>query len=193
MRNPAIFRCFFAPQASKGPFDRGFTGVLVRLETGLGPLTLEIDTRSAPVTAANFLNYVDAGSYEGGQFHRTVRPDNQPSDAIRIGVIQGSKRAGAPSFGPIPLERTSQTGLRHLDGVLSMARTTPDTATDQFFICAGDQPELDFAGRRNPDGQGFAAFGRLVEGWLVLKRIQMAEAAGQSLNPPVAIVRARRL
>jgi peptidyl-prolyl cis-trans isomerase A (cyclophilin A) len=87
----------------------------------------------------------------------------------------------------VPLERTSVTGLRHLDGTLSMARDGPDTATSDFFICIGDQPSLDFGGKRNPDGQGFAAFGHVVGGMDVVRRIQAAPADGQSLTPPVRI------
>ena len=93
---------------------------------------------------------------------------------------------------PIPLERTRDTGLRHRDATLSMARLGPDSATSDFFICIGDQPSLDFGGARNPDGQGFAAFGRVVSGMDVVRKIQSAPAAGQKLTPPVAIVRARR-
>lgn len=165
----------------------------VVLETDLGTLDVEIDTVAAPVTSANFLRYLDGGAYNGGQFHRTVTPDNQPDNEIRIGVIQGSARKGATEYPSIALERTTKTGIPHLNGVISMARMAPDTATHEFFLCVGDQPELDFGGRRNADGQGFAAFGRLVEDWLVLKKIQMSAASGQTLTPPIAIVRARRL
>ena len=118
--------------------------VLVRIETELGTIVVAVDTARAPVTAANFLRYVDAGHYAGGRFHRTVRlnPDNQPVSPVKIEVIQAGvarerERAG---FSPIRLERTSVTGLRHLDGVISMARLGPDTATSDFFICVGDQP-----------------------------------------------------
>ncbi len=187
-------------QASKPASDAGFarqplseTLPKVVLETTLGPLVIEVNTIAAPHTAANFLRHVDAGAYDGGRFHRTVTPNNQPANEILISVIQGSKRPDAPAFPPIPLERTTITGLPHLDGTISMARSTPDSGTDQFFLCLGDQPELDFGGRRNADGQGFAAFGRLIEGWLTLKKIQMAPATGQTLEPPVQIVRARRL
>ncbi|MBL8238983.1 MAG: peptidylprolyl isomerase [Bryobacterales bacterium] len=186
-------------QGSKPRFDAGLEGSSamkplprVVLETSLGALVVEIDTARAPVTAANFLRYAEAGAYDGGQFHRTVTPENQPDNEVRIGVIQGGARRGAARYAAVALERTSKTGLSHLHGTISMARTGADTATDQFFLCVGDQPELDFGGRRNPDGQGFAAFGRLVEGWLVLKRIQMAPAEGQALRPPVVIARARR-
>jgi peptidyl-prolyl cis-trans isomerase A (cyclophilin A) len=132
---------------------------------------------------------VRAGHYEGGRFHRTVRLDNQPGKDVLIEVIQAGV---APSFDSrafpsVPLERTSVSGLRHLEGTLSMARDGPDTATSDFFICIGDQPALDFGGKRNPDGQGFAAFGQVSGGMDVVRRIQAAAADGQSLTPPVTI------
>ena len=99
----------------------------------------------------------------------------------------------AKEFPPIPLERTRDTGLRHLAGTLSMARDTPDSATSDFFICLNDLPTLDFGGARNPDGQGFAAFGRVTRGLDIVRKIQAAPAAGQSLEPPIAILRASRL
>ena len=95
-------------------------------------------------------------------------------------------------FPPIKLERTKDTKLSHKDGTISMARDDPDTATSDFFICVGDQPELDFGGKRNPDGQGFAAFGRVVRGMDVVRKIQAAPADGQKLTPPVKILTARR-
>ena len=177
------------------------------IETQLGVIEVEIDTVRAPVTAANFLRYVDAGHYNGGRFHRTVRtqPDNQPRSKIKIDVIQGgvNPKFQDAGFGPIPLERTSQTGLRHTDGAISMARTAPDSAVSDFFLCLGDQPELDFGGRRNPDGQGFAAFGRVRQGMEVVRRIHQSPAAPsgstaavaaghQRLDPPVEIIRIRR-
>ena len=74
-----------------------------------------------------------------------------------------------------------------------MARDGPDTATSDFFICVTDQPSLDFGGQRNPDGQGFAAFGRVLKGMNVVRRIQLSRAHGQRLAPPVRIVSIRRL
>lgn len=162
--------------------------VTVAIETSLGVIDAEIDTVHAPVTAANFLKYVDAGKYNGGRFHRTVKPDNQPNNAVKIEVIQGGLALGTPEFPAIPLERTSVTGVLHRDGTLSMARDGPDTATADFFICIGEQPSLDFAGKRNPDGQGFAAFGRVVSGMDVVRKIQMAPAKEQTLTPPVQIL-----
>jgi peptidyl-prolyl cis-trans isomerase A (cyclophilin A) len=167
----------------------------VLMTTELGDIELEVDARNAPVTAANFLRYVREGAYDGGVFHRTVRPDNQPGQAVRIEVVQGGvdPASGRRDHAPIPLERTSVTGLRHVDGTLSMARAEPDSATSDFFICIGDQPELDEGGRRNPDGQGFAAFGRVTRGMDVVRRIQAAPSEGQTLTPPVRILRAKIL
>jgi len=171
------------------------TPIRVRIETALGVIEAEVDSAKAPRTAVNFLRYVDAGAYTAARFHRTVHADNQPNDSIRIAVIQASvdtaRRTGNQS--PIALERTSVTGLRHLDGTLSMARGGPDTATSSFFICIGDQPSLDFGGRRNPDGQGFAAFGRVTRGMDVVRAIQRSPAEGQRLTPPVPILRIVRV
>jgi peptidyl-prolyl cis-trans isomerase A (cyclophilin A) len=167
----------------------------VLLRTGLGNVVVEVDVRRAPLTAGNFLRHVDDGRYRGGSFHRTVvlAPDNQPRNAVKIEVIQAGPAADRPGLPPIPLERTRDTGLRHVDGCLSMARDGPDTATGDFFVCVGDQPALDFGGGRNPDGQGFGAFGRVVSGMEVVRRIHRAPARGQSLAPPVPILDATRL
>jgi peptidyl-prolyl cis-trans isomerase A (cyclophilin A) len=167
----------------------------VLFETEAGEIVIEVETERAPVTAANFLRYVDAGHYADGVFHRTVTPRNQPSSPVKIEVVQAgiNPALGRGLYPAIMLERTSQTGLRHLDGVLSMAREKPDTATSDFFICIGDQPALDFGGGRNPDGQGFAAFGRVVRGMDVVRRIQESKAEGQKLVPPIRIRTAKRL
>jgi peptidyl-prolyl cis-trans isomerase A (cyclophilin A) len=162
------------------------------METALGRIVVEVDTKRAPVTAANFLKHVDSGAYNKGAFHRTVKPDNQPQSPVKIEVIQASAAAGEGGA-PIALERTNKTGLRHLDGTVSMARSTPDSATSDFFICIGAQPELDYRGKRNPDGQGFAAFGRVIEGMDVVRRIQQSKADGQRLSPPVVILSMGRI
>jgi peptidyl-prolyl cis-trans isomerase A (cyclophilin A) len=175
----------------------------VRVQTELGDIVIEVDTTRAPVTAANFLAYVDGGHYDGGTFHRTVRLDNQPESTIKIEVIQAGvnpdkSKAG---FAPIALERTNVTGLRHKDGVVSMARGAPDSANSGWFICINDQPSLDFGGMRNPDRQGFAAFGRVVSGMDVVRRIQAAPSSSnrttnteaQKLTPPIRIVKAARV
>jgi imidazolonepropionase-like amidohydrolase/cyclophilin family peptidyl-prolyl cis-trans isomerase len=167
----------------------------VHLRTERGDIDIEVDVAHAPVTAANFLEYVDAHRYDGGAFHRTVTLGNQPHDAVKIEVIQAAVNPAYAKEGrpPIPLERTSQTGLTHRDGTVSMARGGPDTATSDFFICINDQPSLDFGGRRNPDGQGFAAFGRVVRGMDVVRKIHDApNTPAQRLTPPIKILEAKR-
>jgi peptidyl-prolyl cis-trans isomerase A (cyclophilin A) len=174
---------------------RGSAPIDLIIETDRGEIDVSLDSARAPVTVANFLRYVDGGFYTGGVFHRTVAATNQPNDSVRIEVIQGgpSPQRQAGGFPPIDLERTNATGLRHQDGTLSMARAGPNTATADFFICIGDQPALDFGGHRNPDGQGFAAFGRVTRGMDVARAIQRSPAQGQSLTPPIGIRRIRRV
>lgn len=167
----------------------------VVLKTDLGDIELEIDRTAAPITAANFLKYVEAGHYDGGRFHRTVRLDNQPDNTVKIEVVQAGAdpRREHEAWAPIQIERTRDTGLKHRDGTLSMARDGPDSATSDFFVCIGAQPELDFGGKRNPDGQGFAAFGRVVRGMDVIRRIQGSPADHQGLTPPILIRAAKRI
>jgi peptidyl-prolyl cis-trans isomerase A (cyclophilin A) len=168
--------------------------VRVLIETEAGEIEAEIDTVRAPITGANFLKYVDGGLFDGGRFFRTVRPDNQVEKPVKIAVIQAaaSRDKRAQFFPPIPLERTSVTGVTHKDGTLSMARSTPDTARDSFSICVGDQPSLDFGGARQPDGQGFAAFGHVTRGMDVVRKIQLGPAEAETLTPPVTILRIKR-
>jgi peptidyl-prolyl cis-trans isomerase A (cyclophilin A) len=166
------------------------TTVVVRTEKG--DLEVVLEEAKAPGTVRNFLRYVDAHAYDGGVVHRTVTMQNQPQNKIKIEVIQAGPRPGFTEFAPIPLERTSVSGLRHTDGVISMARDSADTATGDFFVCIGDQPELDFGGKRNPDGQGFAAFGHVVKGMDVVRAIQRSPADEQTLKPPVKILSVRR-
>jgi peptidyl-prolyl cis-trans isomerase A (cyclophilin A) len=175
-----------ARPAAQGP-------VRARVQTELGDIVIEIDARRAPNTAANFLRYLNAGHYDGGTFHRTVKMDNQPDSPVKIEVIQAGVNPdrAKEGFPPILLERTSVTGLRHTDGVISMARGGADSATSGWFICINDQPSLDYGGARNPDGQGFAAFGRVVQGMDVVRKIQQApNTDAQRLTPPIKILKA---
>lgn len=176
------------PVYNQDPAD----SVSIVFQTALGDIHAMLYCRQAPVTCNNFLAYIDLIGEKGGTFYRTVTLDNQPNNRVRIEVIQGGFHAGSLDSAdiiPIPLERTSLTGLRHLNGTLSMARSDPDSGTTEFFICIGDQPSLDFGGQRNPDGQGFAAFGRVIRGMDIVKKIQLSPSDGQSLNPPVRIIK----
>ncbi len=162
--------------------------VLVKIETPLGDITVALSGDRAPNTVENFLRYVDAGRYDGGVFHRSVKPGNQPQSPVKIEVIQGGPNPAVKAkFPPIALERTSVTGLKHVNGAISMARDSADTATGDFFVCIGDQPELDFGGKRNPDGQGFAAFGLVLKGLDVVRKIQQSPVTAQKITPPIAI------
>ncbi len=98
----------------------------------------------------------------------------------------------ADELTPIAHETTESTGILHRDGVISMARLEPGTATTEIFICVGDQPELDYGGRRNPDGQGFAAFGRVIDGMHVVRAIHQVPANGQYLDQPIPMLEVRR-
>ena len=173
--------------------------VVVVFETSAGNFEVAVDATRAPVTAANFLKYVDAGGYNAGFFHRTVRPETESRTDYPIQVIQASAAKGFAGFGTIPLERTNVTGIKHVAGTLSMARGSADSATSDFFVCITDTPELDFGGRRNADGQGFAAFGQVISGMDVLRKIQQSPTKtgadgkpSQALEPPITILKAYR-
>jgi peptidyl-prolyl cis-trans isomerase A (cyclophilin A) len=172
--------------------------VLVRVETSLGIIDIAVDTARAPITAANFLKYVDGGFYDQGRFHRAthagnytpVLPNRPLLEVVQAGINPEKRSSGFPA---IPLERTSVTGITHVVGVVSMARAPgADTATSDFFICLNDQPSLDFGGLRFDDGQGAAAFGRVVSGMDVARKIQQQPVEAQRLTPPIAIIRAYR-
>ena len=160
----------------------------VLMSTPLGDIVIEIYLDSASVTAGNFLAYVDEELFDGAHFYRVVTIDNQPNNDVKIEVVQGGLGFEAADRRPaIEHETTAATGIRHLDGTISMARLGPGTATSEFFICVGDQPELDFGGARNPDGQGFAAFGRVVDGMDVVRAIHGGDADCQMLSETVTI------
>ena len=163
----------------------------VLMETEVGAIRVELRPDAAPVTAGNFLRYVDEGRWDGAVFYR---PDNQPVNPVKIEVIQGGlyEDPHGLALPPIEHETTAETGLRHTDGAVSMARLEPGTAASEFFICIGDQPELDYGGRRNPDGQGFAVFGTVTEGMELVRAIQQRPADGQLLLEPVRILSIRR-
>ena len=158
----------------------------ILIQTELGDIVVELYSQQAPITVNNFLRYVAEAV-----FYRVVRADNQPNNSIKIAVIQGGLKVDhhAQSLPPIPHESTQQTGLRHEDGTLSMARDEPGSASSEFFICVGKQPELDFGGKRNPDGLGFAAFGKVITGLDVVQKIHQSPASEQTLEPTVPITK----
>jgi len=185
---PLFFCALFAIGAAAEKNPR------VLIQTDQGDITVEIFIEKAPVTAENFLKYVDEGLYAGAAFYRVVRMDNQPRSPVRIEVIQGGiVSRETERFPPIAHETTEQTGVLHKSGAISMARNTPGSASSEFFICVGDQPELDFGGKRNSDGQGFAAFGIVLEGMEVVNKIQQLPTEGQMLRERVIIQNIQRI
>jgi peptidyl-prolyl cis-trans isomerase A (cyclophilin A) len=170
--------------------------VRTRVDTEIGAFEIEVDRRVAPVTVANYLAYVDRGLLDRARVYRVVTLANQSPDVgARIEVVQWGLDTDddRPPLPPIAHETTRETGLRHLDGTVSMARSAPGTASSEFFVCVGDQPSLDFGGARNPDGQGFAAFGRVASGQEVVRALHAKGQAEQRLTPPIAIRSVRRV
>ena len=190
----ALLGALMAPMSSALAQGAGDV-VVIEIETAKGTITAEIYVEAAPITAKNFLDYLDDGVFNGETFYRSVRMDNQPNDSVRIEVIQaGSDNSMRDRLRPaIPLERTTVTGLAHVDGALSMARGGPDSARSSFFICITDQPSLDFGGNRNLDGQGFAVFGQVTAGMDVVREIQMGAVEAQQLVERVVITEVRRV
>ncbi len=178
-------------------FSFGFANETPRvlIKTKLGDITVDIYEKDAPITAVNFLKYVDNNLFDGATFYRVVTMDNQPNNDVKIEVIQGGLGFGESEkrFPPIAHETTEKTGIKHKNGVISMARNKPGSASSEIFICINDQPELDFGGKRNPDGQGFAAFGKVIEGMDVVRKIQQQPAEGQMLNPKIKIYSITRI
>jgi len=166
--------------------------ILCTIETEFGDIEIELYADKAPETVDNFLRYVDDGLYTNSSFFRTCTPENESDREIQIQVIQGGNVPDSLQFAPIKLETTNETGVLHENGTISMARAEPNTATSEFFICVNAQPELDFGGKRNPDGQGFAAFGKVLKGMDVVKKIQAMNDNEQFLVKPVKIISIKR-
>jgi peptidyl-prolyl cis-trans isomerase A (cyclophilin A) len=162
---------------------------VVAIETNVGTILVRIDTAHAPITAKNFLHLVDSGVYNGSSFYRTVSRRNEPGSAIE--VIQGGL-GDLPAPVAIPVEPTAKTGLHNTDGVISMARTAdPNSASSEFFICIGDNTFLD--SQKFADHAGYAAFGRVIGGYPIVLRINRAAASGETLTPPIRIIRMHRV
>jgi peptidyl-prolyl cis-trans isomerase A (cyclophilin A) len=187
----------FGSGARERPLPAGAAKIVIR--TTAGNIVVVADTARAPRSAGDFLQYVDRRLFDGGEFYRSVRPEND-LNPVKIAVIQGGVVQPAQQLPPIAHETTQQTGLRHRNGTLSLARATPGTGSGgSFFICIGDQPELDYGGRRNPDGLGFAAFGQVVAGMDVVRSIWMRKTRGadgtlaaQAIESPVKLSSVQR-
>ena len=163
----------------------------VLIQTGYGDIELELYAKQAPKTVQAFLKYVDSGYYKNSQFYRVLTIENQPSNAPKTELIQGgiwkTNYARASTLPGIPHESTQQTGIEHKDGTISLARGAPGTAGSEFFICLGRQKGLDAGGENIADRQGFAAFGRVVKGMSVLRKIYKQRESEQYFRPPIPI------
>ena len=193
LRLLALLGLFLAAAAPAAPAGGG--PVRVRLETSAGVIVVAVDPKRAPITAGNFLQYVDEKRLDGTTFYRAARNRNNPA----TGLVQGgNNHKVSRSLAPIAHEPTSRTGLRHVDGTLSMARNAPGSAMGDFFITVGPAKYLD----ARPGYPGYAAFGQVVSGMDVVRRIlalptfpggYSMETLGQSIRQPVRIVTARRV
>ena len=162
----------------------------IEIETQLGDIEIELYPDQAPKSVAAFLSYIKAGYYKNCSFYRVLSDDNQPSSAPKAEVIQGGlwgSRTKRPDLPGIPHETTSQTKILHKNGVISFARLEPGTATTEFFICVGDQPGYDYGGANNPDGQGYAAFGKVVRGMDIVHKIYNMPEIDMYFEKPVDI------
>ncbi len=174
--------------------------VRVTMATSQGDLEIDLYMDKAPITVGNFLKLAEGEYLDGGSFYRVVTYENDNGNP-KIEVIQGGRGEEESPFAPIDHESTQQIGILHKDGVISMARGDVGTASSEFFICLGDQPGLDHGNARNPDEQGFAAFGQVVSGMDVVRGINASPAdgpsdsdytKGQILTEPVEIISVRR-
>ncbi len=164
---------------------------VIQILTTMGDIEVELFRQQAPLTVTNFMSYVDKLLYTDGTLSRTVTASNAPPGTVQV-VANRARKHEFPS--PVALENTRDTGLRHLDGSLSMPRGTSGSGTtDSFFICIGDMPELDCGGKGNPDGQEFAVFGKVVKGMDVVRKIQNLPADARNLPPSLRIPQIIRL
>ncbi len=163
----------------------------IEVRTRIGNIEVELFPARAPQTVAAILSYIDSGLYKDASFYRVLNMGNQPSDAPKAELIQGGlwnkKGVLRDLLKGIPHESTGETGILHTDGVISLARQEPGTANTEFFICIGDQPGFDYGGENNPDKQGYAAFGKVIKGMDIVRRIYALPEEDQYFDPPVPI------
>jgi len=165
------------------------------IETQFGDIEAELYPDKAPKSVAAFLSYIDSGFYKRSSFYRILSEDNQPMGSAAAELIQaglwGIGKSKAYLTG-IPHEPTSLTGLKHVNGSLSLARQDTSTATTEFFICIGDQPGFDYGGENNPDKQGYAVFGKVVKGMDIVLKIYRRPEENQFFDPQIDIMTIRR-
>jgi peptidyl-prolyl cis-trans isomerase A (cyclophilin A) len=167
----------------------------IEIKTVEGTIVAELYPKKAPASVKAFLDIVDKGLYQRSYFYRILSDENQPSNAPKAELIQGglwSRTKKRPELPRVPHETTQQTGLTHSAGTLSFAREEPGSASSEFFITLSDLPGFDFGGENNADGQGYAAFGRVIRGMEVVRKIYRKPETDQYFDPPVMIVDIQR-
>jgi peptidyl-prolyl cis-trans isomerase A (cyclophilin A) len=171
------------------PANKDTPHVIIRTQDG--DIEVELYPRQAPKTAGAFLSHVDSGFYKKASFYRVLNEENQVTGAGNSKLIQGgiwkTDHQRAVSVPGVPHETTMETHLLHTNGTISLARDKPGTGTTEFFICVGDQPGFDYGGENNPDGQGYAAFGKVVRGMDVVRQIYERPENDQRFTPAVPI------
>ena len=181
---PALIILLFSCKSSN-------THPQIVIETNLGKIEAELYPDKAPKTVAAFLSYIDSGFYKNSSFYRVVF-DEAMSNDDDAGVIQGgiwqSNNAKAEKLPGIPHESPKQTGLTHTSGTLSLARTTAGSANSEFFICIGDQSNYDDSKTLNPDGLGYAAFGKVISGMSIVRKIHQQPSNGEAFLKLVVIL-----
>lgn len=200
-RHHRIFFCIFSVLfcgALSGCGNRKpHEGIQVVIETRFGDIEAELYPEKAPATVAAFLRNVDSGYYRNTSFYRILRDDNQVTGTLHSHLVQGGLWQTKPELVQrlplIPHEPTNKTGLHHVAGTLSMARNAPGTASSEFFICLKEEPGFDYGGENNPDGAGYAVFGKIISGMETVEKIYRQPEQEQQFIPPVTIVDIKRL
>lgn len=168
----------------------------IEIKTQFGNIEVELFPDQAPKTVAAFLTYIDSGFYNNSSFYRVLKAEELPT-TVNTGIIQGGLWQTNPvkkiTVKGIEHETTKQSGLTHLNGTISLARTTPGTANTEFFICIGDQSPLDYGRRGTEDGQGFSAFGKVYEGMDIVRKIQAQKNRGDKFLAKIEIYKITRL
>jgi peptidyl-prolyl cis-trans isomerase A (cyclophilin A) len=167
----------------------------VLIETNFGDIEAELFPEKAPRSVAAFLSYIDSGYYNNSSFYRVVKTEDL--SGVNYGLIQGGTWLNGeqrhPHLPGIVHESTKQSGLSHTSGTLSLARTDTGTANTEFFICVGDQSQLDYGGNGSADGQGYAAFGKVFKGMDIVRMIQDQKSSGERFVDKITIEKVRRL
>ena len=180
----SLFICSCANKKYKEPH--------ILIDTAFGEIEAELYPTKAPKTTASFLAFIKDGVYNHSSFYRVLKDDDMPTD-YNTGLIQGGVWPDKKNVAGIPHESTAQSGLSHTNGILSLARTGPGTATTEFFICIGDQSQLDAGRRGTKDSMGFAAFGKVVKGMNIVRKIQSQPSNGDHFDTKIIISSIKKL